>query len=81
MGGILRDVLSNEEPVIFKKEIYATACLLGALLYQGLDYLNCQRNYSYLIAFAFIFIVRWIAEKYHLSLPRFAKDHNKNQEL
>ena len=32
MGGVIRDLLTNEIPIIFKKEIYATACLAGAIL-------------------------------------------------
>ncbi len=33
MGGVLRDVFINEEPLVFRKEIYATACIAGGLLY------------------------------------------------
>ena len=37
MGGVIRDTLANELPVIFRKEIYATACLAGAIVYLVLD--------------------------------------------
>ena len=39
-GGVIRDVLLNEEPVIFRKEIYAMACVLGGLCYWGLTSLG-----------------------------------------
>lgn len=74
MGGILRDVLSNEEPIIFKKEIYATACLAGALVYLGLEYLQVEKTVAFLTSFGMIFIIRYVAVKYHLSLPRFVRN-------
>ncbi len=39
-GGVIRDVLLNEEPVIFRKEIYAMACIIGGLVYWGFSYLG-----------------------------------------
>lgn len=74
MGGVLRDVLTNEIPVIFKKEIYATACLAGAFLYLLLDYLNVERNINILLAMSLIFVIRVIAVKYNISLPKFRKE-------
>ena len=74
MGGVLRDVLTNEIPVIFKKEIYATACLAGAFLYLLLDYLNVERNINILLAISLIFVIRVIAVKYNISLPKFRKE-------
>ena len=50
MGGVIRDVLTNEIPIIFKKEIYATACLAGATLYLLLNYIGCERNANVLIS-------------------------------
>ena len=44
MGGIIRDVLCNDIPLIFHKEIYATACLLGGIIYLGLLYLNVSES-------------------------------------
>ena len=74
MGGVLLDVLTNEFPVIFKKEIYATACLAGAFLYLLLDYLNVERNINILLAMSLIFVIRVIAVKYNISLPKFRKE-------
>lgn len=74
MGGVLRDVLTNEIPVIFKKEVYATACLVGALFYIGLDVLSNNRSVNIVSSMILIFVIRIIAIKYNLSLPKFRKE-------
>lgn len=74
MGGVIRDVLTNQVPVIFRKEIYATACLTGAIVYLILNALNCER-YTCLIASTLIIIaIRVVAVKYQLSLPQFNRE-------
>lgn len=73
MGGVIRDVLTNEIPIIFKKEIYATACLAGAAIYLTLDYLGLERNANFLLSAAIIIVIRIIAVKKNLSLPKFTK--------
>lgn len=72
MGGVIRDTLTNEIPVIFRKEIYASACLIGAVVYLVLD-LNTplERNYNLIISISVIFIIRLLAVKFKLSLPGF----------
>ena len=74
MGGVIRDTLTNEVPVIFRKEIYATACLVGAIVYLVLD-LNTplERNFNLLISISVIIIIRLLAVRYKLSLPGFRK--------
>jgi uncharacterized membrane protein YeiH len=74
MGGVLRDVLTNEIPVLFRKEIYATACLAGAALYLLLDALHCERNTNVIFSVALIFFIRVLVVRYNLSLPKFRKD-------
>jgi uncharacterized membrane protein YeiH len=73
MGGVIRDVLTHETPVIFRKEIYATACLAGAILYLVLYRIGIDRNINLIISIALIFIVRITAIKYKLSLPNFKR--------
>lgn len=73
MGGVIRDVLTNETPVLFRKEIYATACLGGAILYLVLFEAGVDRSVNLLVAIAFIFIIRILAVKYKLALPSFRK--------
>jgi uncharacterized membrane protein YeiH len=71
MGGVIRDTLTNEVPIIFRKEIYATACLAGAVSYLLLNAIPLPRQASFLIASAIIILIRLLAVKYRLSLPKF----------
>ncbi|WP_299821701.1 trimeric intracellular cation channel family protein [uncultured Pontibacter sp.] len=73
MGGVIRDMLTNEVPVLFKKEIYSSACLCGATLYLIMYGLNVERNTSFLVAIAFIIVLRLLAVKYNVTLPKFRK--------
>jgi uncharacterized membrane protein YeiH len=74
MGGVIRDTLTNELPIIFKKEVYATACLIGAVFYLVLDkFTDVPRNAALLISIAVIIIIRLLAVKYKLVLPGFKK--------
>lgn len=75
MGGVLRDVLTNEIPTLFRKEIYATACLAGAFLYLTLDHFNLNRNLNFILSISLIFTIRLISLKLNLSLPKFRKEH------
>lgn len=74
MGGVLRDVLTNEIPILFRKEIYASACLAGALLYLLLDHFGAERNVAILLSTVFIFIIRIVAIKFNISFPKFRKE-------
>ena len=72
MGGVIRDTLTNEIPVVFRKEIYATACLIGAIVYLIIDlYTPLERNNNLIISISLIIMVRLIALKYKLKLPGF----------
>lgn len=73
MGGVIRDVLTNETPVLFRKEIYATACLAGAILYLVLYRIGFDRNIDMGASMVLIFVVRLLAVKYKLALPNFRK--------
>lgn len=73
MGGVIRDVLTNETPVLFRKEIYATACLAGAILYLILFKIGVDRNTNMVISISLIFVIRLLAVKYKLALPDFRK--------
>lgn len=74
MGGVMRDVLTNEIPVIFRKEIYATACLAGAICYLVLNALALERTTCMFISMLLILAIRILAVRYQWSLPKFRKD-------
>ncbi|MDX1920165.1 MAG: trimeric intracellular cation channel family protein [Candidatus Caenarcaniphilales bacterium] len=69
-GGVIRDVLSNEIPLIFQKEIYATACLAGGLLFLLLTKLNLQSELVVYLSALLVFAVRLVAVKYKWDLPK-----------
>ena len=71
MGGIFRDVLSNEPPVVFLSPLYATVSWGGSLLFIGLLYFNLDITLAAITAGLSIFISRLLALYYNISLPRF----------
>lgn len=70
VGGVIRDILCNEIPLIFRKEIYATACLIGAFFFFILTELGLNKEVNYLLTTSIIFIIRVVSIKYNLSIPR-----------
>jgi uncharacterized membrane protein YeiH len=71
MGGVIRDTLANSTPVIFKKEIYATACLAGSILFLILHYFEVPRTPNFLISGSLVLMVRILAVYFKWSLPKF----------
>lgn len=68
-GGVLRDVLCNEQPLIFRKEIYATPCILGGAVFLVLRYFDININIILSATAFFIIGLRLIAVKKQWSLP------------
>lgn len=75
-GGVIRDTLINEIPLIFAKEIYATACLTGAVLYTSMLYFQIDANVAAPLCMGVIIIFRILAVKYKLALPKFDAGNN-----
>lgn len=74
MGGVIRDMMINELPIVFRKEIYASACLAGAVLYVLLDTLGIDRTLNFFLAGSLIVAIRLLALRYNLAIPKF-KSH------
>ena len=70
-GGVLRDILCNDIPLLFRKEIYATASLLTGLLYIGFERLAMSPDAASITAAILGLIVRLLAIKYKWEMPRF----------
>ena len=73
-GGVIRDILCNEIPLIFRTDIYATASLLGALLLIVLDSYSVNHNIAILLSMTCIIIIRLLAIHWHIQLPRLRAD-------
>jgi uncharacterized membrane protein YeiH len=70
-GGILRDLLGGESPVILTREIYASAALVGAVVFIALTHLGLGREVAVGTGFALGLLVRGVALRYGWSLPRY----------
>ena len=68
-GGVIRDILLNNIPVIFHKEIYAMAAVLGGITYWFLDILMVPIEATVIASFMVTCLIRFLAVRYHLSLP------------
>lgn len=79
-GGVTRDILCNEIPVIFRKEIYATACIVGGLTYFALRQFLEDENYLFIIAGLVVIIIRLIAVRFKISLPSLYKIEEEEEE-
>jgi uncharacterized membrane protein YeiH len=79
-GGVLRDVLTNRVPLIFEKEIYASACLAGGVMYLTLNYFSVEENINFIISASVVVIIRVVAVKFSLELPKIKVDLFKKFE-
>jgi len=68
-GGVIRDILCNEIPVIFRKEIYATACIAGGASYFIMLQFLDNQNYLFIIAGLVVIVIRLLAVIFKVSLP------------
>ena len=73
-GGVLRDILINEVPLIFRKEIYAMACVFGGIVYWICYRLHYAPHLTQVLAALTVIATRIVAVKYKLSLPRLRGD-------
>lgn len=71
-GGMIRDVLAREVPLVLQKEIYATACIIGGILYTGSLALGLGTVPAMLISMGGLLALRITAIFRHLSLPSFS---------
>lgn len=73
-GGVIRDILCNEIPVIFRKEVYATVCIFGGVVYFVLIQFPIAPNYAYVAAIIAIIVMRALAVKFKISLPNIYRE-------
>lgn len=70
-GGLLRDILCNEVPMVLQREIYATVALFTGVLYVGLHWLGVDNSLASLAAVVAGFLFRVLAMTFHWKLPDF----------
>ena len=75
-GGMLRDILCNDIPLVLRKELYAVIALAGALLYIILAHLHVPINIDVMITLVAIFTTRLLAIFFHIEIPKFDYANN-----
>jgi len=70
VGGVIRDVLANQIPLILRHEIYASACIVGGTLLVLLEHAGMARPIAALLSAGLVIIVRLLAIRYDWALPR-----------
>lgn len=68
-GGVIRDILINEIPLLFRKDIYAMACVAGGVIYYSCTLLNFNTIITQLLTMFTVIIIRIVARKTNYSLP------------
>jgi len=66
-GGVIRDIIRNEVPLVFRREIYATACIIGGVILIGLDNMGVQNSLAMAIATFSVALIRVLAIRYAIN--------------
>ncbi|MCH4895797.1 trimeric intracellular cation channel family protein [Marinilabiliaceae bacterium JC040] len=80
-GGVLRDTFVNDVPVIFRKEIYATACILGSGLFLILYAFDCDRSVNIVLTILVIIAVRFSAIYFRVQLPTISSGQRRRKRI
>lgn len=70
-GGMLRDILCNDIPLVLRKELYAVIALAGAVLFISLEHFHIAHNINVIVVLLSIFIARLLAIFFHIQIPVF----------
>lgn len=74
-GGIMRDMICNEIPLVLQKEIYISASIAGSLIYLGLGAIGISDSMREMIMLVSVFSIRMLAVKYDWHLPALYERH------
>ncbi|MDP3392646.1 trimeric intracellular cation channel family protein [Sediminibacterium sp.] len=69
IGGVIRDILLNEVPLLLQKDIYALACIIGGVVYFVCLYFGLSTGLTEIIAASVVILVRVLAVQFHIHLP------------
>jgi uncharacterized membrane protein YeiH len=81
VGGVIRDTLTNEVPLIFHREIYATACIAGALVYLLLRWVGLDAAMNQLFTVLVIISIHLLSIKFNWSMPILSMPEKKNNDI
>lgn len=78
-GGMFRDIFINEVPLIFRKDIYAVACVFGGVVYYICHWFGCGHVFTQVVAASSVILTRVLSVHFGISLPSLSPlEHNKN---
>ena len=77
VGGMIRDVLINEIPLIFRKEIYALACVIGGIVFTLMQRAGLHQIATEITTAATVILIRMMAVRYQWHLPILKGDGQK----
>jgi uncharacterized membrane protein YeiH len=80
VGGVVRDVLLNDVPLLFRRDIYALACVLGGAVYFFCKFLGFPTQLTETIAVLSVIALRLLAVKFHLHLPQLKPIENRKKD-
>ena len=69
IGGVIRDILINEEPLIFRKDVYATACIAGGIIFWVINVAGGSDWLQQSLCGLTVILLRFFAVKYNWSIP------------
>lgn len=76
-GGVLRDILINRIPLLLRKEIYATACIIGGSAFLFLNQISgISKEFIQIITIIIIVLIRVVSVKFRLQIPKFYVTEN-----
>ncbi len=78
IGSVTRDILINELPLIFRKDIYALACVFGGFVYLGCYKLGAGEVFTEVATALSVILVRIVAVKFHISVPVLKVDDDED---
>ena len=70
LGGVIRDILLNKVPLIFKREIYASPCIVGGIFFVTLQFFNLNLPLISAITIGIVTFLRYVAVKWDLQIPK-----------
>lgn len=80
VGGVIRDILLNDVPLLFRKDIYALACVAGGVVYFACQFLQLATGITELMAALTVIVIRLIAVKFHIHLPQMRPENKLPKE-
>ena len=78
-GGVIRDILINEVPLVFRKDIYAMACIAGGIVYIIGYSVGLQAEVNAILSAIIVISIRTLAVKYHWQLPILKGEDHKEE--